>query len=441
MFSIVVSQVKFSPIIFLNYLSSGSDFQPSNNDVKIFGAGVNVKYKSKKLNISAEFINHRLYGSSSRDSLHNFNFQQGLSWGASNGNLGDSFDYDFANLNVRYKINSGELFFGKMNPQWGAGHSKVILSDKSPSFPLFGYNWEVNNGLSTEYFHGQLNSLIQDTSKDEYYTNDGERLITPNVSRSIAAHRFIWSPIKELSIICTETVIYGVRGMDFHYLMPLIPFWPLQHYLGDTDNLQMAGEIIYSPSSRLKFYGTIFMDEWAPDRTFKDDNHNWFAYQWGLTRLKLLNDFDQLRLEFTWTDSRIYHHRFKVNDYYSHNYPLGFWAGPHAEEIYISYNIHMFHMDWAANISKAKRGEFTALEDQYGDNKGAVKRYGGLVEEKLFIELEVKKPLYKTLFMKAGVSYVEWKNAGFSPENVILDNLRSIQKVSVNIFIGYQFIT
>ena len=441
MFSMVVSQVEFSPIIYLNYLSSGSDFQPSNNDVKIFGAGVNVKYKSKKLNISAEFINHRLYGSSSRDSLHNFNFQQGLSWGASNGNLGDSFDYDFANLNVRYKINSGELFFGKMNPQWGAGHSKVILSDKSPSFPLFGYNWEVNNGLSTEYFHGQLNSLIKDKSNDEYYTDDREILKRPNVSRNIAAHRFIWSPIKEFSIICTETVIYGVRGIDFHYLMPLIPFWSLQHYLGDTDNIQMAGEIIYSPSNRLKFYGTIFMDEWAPDKTFDDDNHNWFAYQCGLIRSSLLNEFDQFRLEFTWTDSRIYRHRLRVNDYYSHNYPLGFWAGPHAEEIYISYNMYMFNMDLTAKISKAKRGEFTDLEDQYWGSNGLINRYEGLVEEKLFIELEVKRPLYRTLFMKAGISYVDWKNAGFSPGNMILDHLETIEKVSFNFLISYNFIS
>ena len=111
-----------------------------------------------------------------------------------------------------------------------------------------------------------------------------------------------------------ESVVYAVRGMDFHYLMPVIPFWSLQHYLGDTDNIQMAGEIIYSPSNRLKLYGTIFMDEWAPEKTFDDENHNWLAYQGGLTWSKLLNVSDQFRLEFTWTDSRIYRHKFKVND-------------------------------------------------------------------------------------------------------------------------------
>ena len=33
----------------------------------------------------------------------------------------------------------------------------------------------------------------------------------------------------------------------------------------------------------------------------------------------------------------MYRHRFPINDFYSHGYPIGFWAGPHAEEFLISY--------------------------------------------------------------------------------------------------------
>ena len=332
-----------------------------------------------------------------------------------------------------------------MNPQWGAGHSKLVLSNKAPSFPLFGFNWQVNEKLLMEYFHGDLKSEIKDVIYSEYYIDVGDTTLISNfsynVKRNIAAHKFELQLNDKLKFIGSETVIYGVRGMDIHYLIPFIPFWSLQHYLGDMDNIQMAGELIYSPTKRLSLYGTIFMDEWAPEKTFDDDNHNWFAYQGGLTLSQLLNDSDQFRLEYTWTDSRIYHHRYKVNDYYSHNYPLGFWAGPHAEEIYFSYNINIFDIDWSANISKAKRGEFTSLENQYANNIETVNRYDGSVEEKLFIELEVKRPLYKTLFMTAGISYVDWKNAGFSPENVILNNLKPIEKVSINILIAYNLIS
>jgi hypothetical protein len=179
------------------------------------------------------------------------------------------------------------------------------------------------------------------------------------------------------------------------------------------------------------------MDEWAPDKTFEKDNRNWFAYQGGLSLAKLLNKSDRLRLEFTWTDNRIYRHRFEVNDYYSHNYPLGFWAGPHAEEFFFSYNINFLDMEWVMQISDAKCGE---LQFQYDSSIDDQTRYKGLIEEKLFIELEIKKPLYKAFFMTAGISYVDWKNPGFDPdggESQVLQD--DIKKKSFNLSFNYNY--
>ena len=438
-FSVLVAQVRFSPVIYMDYLSNGSDFQPSSNEIKIFGAGLKVVYETEKLNISAKFVNHRLYGSSSQKNLHNFNSHTGFSWGQDPTKTGDSFDYDFANLDIRYKLTNSELFYGKMNPQWGAGKSKLIISDKSPSFPLFGFNWQVNNKVSMEYFHGELKSSIQDESSMSYYTDDAGIVKLSDISRNIAAHRFIWSPLENLSFVGTETVIYGVRGIDSHYLIPFIPFWSLQHYLGDTDNIQMSGELIYSPSNRLKLYATIFMDEWAPEKTFSEDDRNWFAYQSGLTYVELFNNSDELRLEFTWTDSRIYHHRFEVNDYYSHGYPLGFWGGPHAEEFYFSYSLEMMNVDWSLNISNAKRGQYTSLEIQYDNDIDDVKRFEGVIENKLFIELEVEKPIYEELFVNAGISYINWSNAGFDPSGGDGQELEDISKTSFSVGLNYNY--
>jgi len=433
-----IGAIQFKPVVYISHFSTGSNRFYDDSPISIFGAGLKVDYHLGNIKINAKFLNHRLWGISAqkRSEYNSFNNEQGLSWAQDPTGSGNSFDYDFADLNVRYKIGSGELFFGKMNPEWGEGRAKLILSDKSPSYPLFGFNWQVSKNISMEYFHGELTSSIQDESNNKHYTDDAGVVKLLNISRNIAAHRFIWSPLKNLSIIGTETVIYGVRGIDFHYLMPIIPFWSLQHYLGDTDNIQMAGEIIYSPSNRFKLYGTIFMDEWAPEKTFNDDNHNWFAYQGGVEWTQILNDSDQFRLEFTWTDNRIYHHRFEVNDFYSHGFPLGFWAGPHAKELFFSYNIDFLNMEWVIKISDAKRGE---LQFQYGDSIYDVARYEGLVEEKLFIELEVAKPLYKALFMTAGISYVDWENAGFDPNGGDSQELENIQKTSFNLSINYNY--
>jgi hypothetical protein len=437
--SVLDAQVKFSPVVLLSYLSTGSDFQPSNNDIKLFGAGVKVEYESDNLTIAAKFVNHRLYGSSSRYSLHNFNSNQGLSWGQDPTNSGDSFDYDFADLDVRYDTRNGEFFFGKMNPQWGEGEAKLTFSNKAPSFPLFGFNWIVNENISMEYFHGQLMSGVENENIKYYQDSDYAYDKKIFKSRNIAAHRIIWNVSDKLTIKAMETVIYAIRGLDLHYMIPFIPFWSIQHYLGDTDNIQMAGEIIYSPIKKIKLYGTIFMDEWAPDKTFDKENRNWFGYQSGFLLKNSLIDHDRLRFEYTWTDNRIYRHKFIENDNYSHNYPMGFWAGPHAEELFFSYNILYNNADLKISLSKSKRGEFTNLRSQYYSSIENAIRYDGGVEEKLSIEIEVTKPIYKEFFLTVGISYVDWKNGGFDPSDGENHELQDIQKTSINLSFNYNY--
>ena len=41
---------------------------------------------------------------------------------------------------------------------------------------------------------------------------------------------------------------------------------------------------------------------------------------------------EELQLEYNFTDQRIYMHKYPINDFYSNEKPLGFWAGPHAQE-------------------------------------------------------------------------------------------------------------
>ena len=76
-----------------------------------------------------------------------------------------------------------------------------------------------------------------------------------------------------------------------------------------------------------------------------------------------------IRDRFNWTDHRLYRHQNSINDYYSHGYPLGFWAGPHAQELYLNYSFRKFNSNFSIIFSDAKRGELTTqmLEDQYNN--------------------------------------------------------------------------
>ena len=431
------ANINFNPIVHLAYYSEGSDRYIENLPISIFGAGLNVNYQNDSVYLDATFVNHRLWGISTgvKHNYNAFNHQQSLSWGQDPTRTGDSFDYDYSNFTFKYVLTNTEFYLGKQNPQWGNGYSKLIISDKSPSFPLFGFNWDILKNLQVEYLHGSLESKLSDTLYKEIFTDGNGIVKNPHLSRSIVAHRFKWTPFENLTFIGSESVVYGVRGIDFHYLMPFIPFWSLQHYLGDTDNIQMSGEVIYSPISNMQIYGTIFMDEWAPDKTFKEKNRNWFAYQCGMNWENATQN-SSLTIEYTWTDSRIYRHRFEVNEYYSHGSPIGFWAGPHAEEL-----LFYFEKEFSINklgllFSYAKRGAFTSLEEQYFTK--FIERFDGITEEKLYTSIFFDYYIANNVNISPSINYIHWENAGFDPsKNIEEQQLLEKTGISFNIEISY----
>ena len=204
-----------------------------------------------------------------------------------------------------------------------------------------------------------------DSSSNELYDNVGHR--NTYYARSIAGHRFSWTLHPSLTFNAMETVIFGDRSIDVHYLLPFVPFWSMQHYTGDIDNVQMCGELVWKMNNNWTIYGSLFVDEWRPEWTFNKKNRNWFGYQIGGISHDLIKTNDQFQIEYTWTDHRIYRHRFPINDAYSFGYSLGFWAGPHAEELFVSYKFNLKSINISSYISSVKRGELTEqmLSDQY----------------------------------------------------------------------------
>ncbi len=337
--------------------------------------------------------------------------------------------FESSNMKIAYQTNTFSASFGKYNQSWGHGNSSLILSNNLPSYPQAGFSWKMSKTLTLEYLIGSLSSQIVDSSSTDLYNNVGST--NTFYSRSIAAHRFIWKPSPSFIFNAMETVIFGDRTIDVHYLLPFIPFWSMQHYTGDIDNVQMCGEIIWKMKDNWDIYGSLFVDEWRPEWTFNEKNRNWFGYQFGMIRSSVFKEKDEFKAEYTWTDHRVYRHRFPINESYSYNYSLGFWAGPHAEESYFSYNFPLKSMEIISFISHVKRGELTdqMLEDQYNDIVN--ERASGETEERTVASLICKKGFVDNkVFLRVGCEWIDWQNPGFdprSPENRIPD----ISKFSV----------
>ena len=268
----------------------------------------------------------------------------------------DGYWSELAEAKISYFGDNYSLHLGKYDNKWGYGLNSIHISNKTPSYPQMGFDWTIRDNFKLYYFHGNLVSGIVDSSYTNYYNNSQNNLgRSINVKESIAGHRLVWIVNEKLTLSLNETVIYAFRGFDFNYLIPFIPFYPIENYLGDTDNLQMGFDLKYLSGKNKTIYLSFLWTN-SPEWIFSSKNHNWFAWQLGYNSKTLLNKLIGWGFEYNWTDQRIYKHKFKVNDFYSHNQPLGFWAGPHAQELILYANKIIDDKKVELKITTLKRG-------------------------------------------------------------------------------------
>ena len=427
------TSLQFYPQISSQYFSSGSILHSSNSGATFltnFGLGASKQTgaftinglfqftSAKNLDLKSTYLNPDLNLEHQRDYFSNEMTE--ITW------------FESSMLDIQYTFNDIVLSFGKINRHWGTGRSNLILSNNVPSFPQAGFTWQLAKNLSLEYFSGLLASQIEDTTNSNYNNDAGQRKVY--TQRSITGHRLIWEITPTLSFAAMETVIFGNRSIDFHYLLPFIPFWSMQRYVGDTDNIQMSGEIVWEKTENFQLFGALFVDEWRPEWTFKDKNRNWIGYQVGFIGSNILKEKDQIQLEYTWTDHRVYRHRFNINDSYSYDYSLGFWAGPHAEELYLSYNTQFNGIDVSSSFSHLKRGELTGemLVGQY--NNIYYDRYSGNTESRNVASIKGTKGIFNNrVFIRVGCNWIDWTNPGFNPFDPNRNSGKDFSKISLNI--------
>ena len=419
----------FTPFFSSTYYSSGSVFQPEKDGkttITYFQLGAKKNTGAWSISGRFQFITATNLDSNSAFFNPDFNFEHRRGYYGS-----DNTWFESSSLIINYRNSEKfSVFFGKDRVRWGTGRSNLILSNHCPTYPLASFDWKISEKLNLQYFIASLASQISDSSQNELYP--GRDIY---VDRSIAGHRLKYSLLDKLILSAIETVVFGNRKFDEHYLLPFIPFWSMQHYTGDVDNVQMCGEISWIPKDELKIYTSIFIDEWRPESTFDEQNRNWIGYQIGLKKNNFLQYNNNLLIEYTWTDHRIYRHKFSENSSYTYNFPLGFWAGPHAEEFIIIFNQKLGDWNFQSNISQVKRGELTEemLDRQYSDPVIVYERYNGNLETRMIISAKAKKGILKNkLFLELEGQWIDWKNAGFDPYDSGRTG-KDISKFSINL--------
>ena len=433
------SQFVIQPLSFVEYKSNGGLWNISEKgSTTLAGLGVSASTKLNNWNVAGTFIAVGISGKI-HNKLFDFSSRQGLPFLDSSKD-GTTHWVEIAKTKISYNQTNFTFEFGKFDRQWGSTTHSILISNKSPSYPQFGFDWDITSNLRFIYFHGFLKSQIPDSVRADTYHGIGKRSF--DLPRSIAGHRLEWSPTSNLTLGATESVVYGSRQIDFHYLMPFTSLWHMENHLGDIDNAQVGLDVSCAIKENSKLYFSLYIDEWTPEWTFKNTNHNWFAYQTGFNWKNIIRKFDKLTLEYTWTDHRIYRHRFPVNNYYSHGYPLGFWAGPHSEDVYVEYHASILNSEITLRYSDTKRGQLTdkMLEDQYEDVE--YERYSGGAgyEHRKMVELLIHRYyLNNQVEGQFGLEYIDWHNAGFDPFDPDPEEGNDVEKWSLVFNVFYNF--
>ena len=313
-----------------NFQSDSEEYSLKNLSTQDFEFILNGKLRKNNLGIILRAGYHLLDGTSNNQS--DFTRKKGLHWiETPPGFKNDQCNYYIADMKIEYGDSKTYFYLNKWDKKWGPGVNSLTISDKIPTFFHFGFKWEVLGNLDFEYFHGSLKSGINNTSVDSYYKELGSRQL--DIARNIVGHRLQWIVSPSIIISASELVVYANRSIDLAYLLPFTPFFSIQTYLGETDNIIMNADIQYLYKN-MNLYFSFIMDEWSPLYTF---------------------------------DDRVYRHRLSANNYYSWGYPVGFWGGPHSEEFYFSYSFNLNNNNCQILYTSAKRGVLSdsLLVDQY----------------------------------------------------------------------------
>lgn len=227
--------------------------------------------------------------------------------------------------------------------QWGdAYHSSVILSGRTPAFPMLTINLRPCRWFEFNYFHAWLVSNVLDSSYyyTETYTEGGKKLHYRPANKYMAANMFTFSPIRQLSISFGNSIVYAERTPQAVYFIPIAFYKSLDHLLTkgmqtDNQNSQMFLTVSTRNLRHLHVYGSVFVDEFQLKRLKASNPErnpiSWLVgFNWSGWPVKGLS----LKGEFMRSNIATYTHSINTITYACNSYNLGHYMGANAQSIF-----------------------------------------------------------------------------------------------------------
>ena len=343
--------INLKPILAIRNSQVGFELDSINaiNSITWISPGISIELYKPFINPISSFViygwsdfyKHSMYGISEfSNSYFDLTPDYYIGYSAesqwNNNFLKNGIDFDENIYGLLIKSNSFELKIGNYSPRLGPFlSSNLFLSGQYPAFSNIHFKLYGKN-IQYHLLCGDLESKILTDP------NDRDSFFQP---RTVYYHRLDFYIKKKFRISIFESIISGHNRIDLSYLNPLSFYWSSQHTKADKDNLLMGFDWEYIRKS-WRLYGAFIMDEWAPTKTFgpneiseDNNNHNWFGYQLGITKMiKLAQTISLIKIEYASASPNLYSHDVDRNLPQHYNYNLGYWSGGNTENwnVYIN---------------------------------------------------------------------------------------------------------
>lgn len=306
------------------------------------------------------------------DSLKDFSPEQGIV--RTNTIHTERLTYSEIRGNISYSWKNGSIAIGKDNLLLGYGQNgRIILSDKSPSYPFIRLDYKPLKWLTFQYAHAWLQSGIID-SANSYPTGNsvygGKRELYRQ--KFMATHSLNFFPVKGLALSVGESMIFSDR-FDIGYLIPVMFFKAYDHYTS-RHNISAGsnGQFFFQASSRnhipkTHLYASAFIDEIRITKVFeRAKSRNQLGFTIGASATDVLFPYLTLGIEYTRLNPFVYNNIINAQSYRNQNYLLGDWIGNNADRLigYVEYT-PLPRLKAQLQWQHVRKGGEGTLEDQY----------------------------------------------------------------------------
>jgi len=247
---------------------------------------------------------------------------------------------------------------GRIPQRWGPGReTQLLLSTNSPALDM----------LEVKYTAGELFEFTGFTAT-----------VQSDSGIYLTAHRLDIEPLPNLRFGLNESILYKADGLDFAYLNPIVPWYPIQWNEREDDNAFLSFDASWKPLTGLLLYGEFLIDDIQYQLEY--DRPNKLGYTAGITTA-VPNAGLAATLEYTKIDRYVYSQREDYNYYLHHGSIIGSGLGPDADRISLSMGTSVLSpLLIRTDVSHTRHGE-GSIEDGWPEEAETGAKFpSGVVE-------------------------------------------------------------